>query len=439
MAENNVQKNIQLEKAQREKEFEENAYAELNEHKILPKNISSMKDYAFGKFTWRDVAFVFACELIPVVLTLPLQAVMPQFLAVFIGLALGAPLSFLSIRHVFTGDLPIEERIKISLGERSQNNLLNWDKTIQDGEYVATSTQSFVPVVEFDENDYIFLPGDKGGFAVLKISVDDMSQAKNSEKLMSLNGFHRMLDALVNDRDCIPIQILLKSVPKNLSEYVNTADECRMRILSENKMVAAVRAADYMGFLQGLDEAVGYYYDYYLVITYREDAEEVGNDTMNSPSVRKKKLSEGKILNPLNKRAQIAAEAEYDIGADRKKQNKELARSANFGRLRTQKALDRRVTTVMTMIRDLGNTHTEIRAELLSKHEITKLIFECYNDTDKHTIDAVIGQAMESRSTIYSTNMYQDFPDLFNPKVLEGKRNDSTLAAMRGRTLGKAY
>ena len=95
-------KNQQLERAQREKEREQEAGRKLYEERVLPRNISSMRDYAFGKFTWRDVACIFGCELVPVVLTMPLQAFMPQFLAVFIGLALGAPLSFLSIRHIFT-------------------------------------------------------------------------------------------------------------------------------------------------------------------------------------------------------------------------------------------------------------------------------------------------------------------------------------------------
>lgn len=431
-----VQRDLRLTRAEKEKEKEAQAGAELYDDWPLPKNINSMKDFAFGKFTWRDVAFICASELIPIVIMLPFQMVIPQWLCLVIGAVLGLPFAFLSIKHIFTGDLPFEERLKIALNERGESNLLNWDKTKQNGEYVDSSTQSFVPVVEFDEDDFIMLPNNQGGFAVVEISVDDMSQAKNSERLSTVKSFKRLLDALINDSDCTPIQILLKSVPKNLAPYIEKADDDCYRIETENKHVAHYRAEDYKYYLQAIDKEIEYYYNYYVVVTYRADAEDVGKDSMKSASVRRMELREKG--NPLQKRAEIAAETDYEIGEDRKAKNRELAKDNRFGRKRTKVALERRVNIVMNMMKDLGSTHTDVKPRLLGKQEVAKLIFQCYNDTDKNTIDDILEQALEERNTIYSKKMYEDFPEIFDPKTIEPRREtDKTLDVQKRGHLGK--
>ena len=431
-----VERDLKLTRAEKEKERESQAGAELRQSWPMPPNVSEFKSFAFGKFTVRDLVFVFASEAIPIVLLMPLQIVLPQWLCIVIGFCLGIPLSFLSLKHIFTGELPIEERVKLALKERGESNVLNWDKTKKNGEYITASTQSFVPDLEFDEDaDIVMLPNDKGGFAVIQISVDDMAQSKNSEMLRTVYGFSDMLNRLINSEQCIPIQIMLKAEPKNLGEYISSAVSYYHRIEMEGKPLAAARAMDYTGTLEALDQEVEYHYSYYVVVTYREDAEGVGTQSMKSASTIRKELREK--ADPLSKKAAQAREMEdqYDIGDDRKAKLREQRRSAEFGKLITHNKLEQRVAIVMNAISNLGSTHSEVRPRLLNKHEIAKLIYDCYNEEDKNRIDTVIDEALMQKDTMFSTLLYADFPTLFVPP--KKKQMTFTESMLRHGDLGQ--
>lgn len=417
MAEASVSRDLKLTKAEKEKELQQAAYKELTFSYPLPENISEMKSFVIGNFTLRDVAFMAGSLIAGFIVMLPFALFIPMWLCAIIGCVIGMPLAFLSIKHVFTGDLPFEERVKIALDERGSSNLLHWDKTKgPNGRYVDSSTQSFVPELEFTEENFSLLPDDKGGFAVIEISVDDITQAKNTDLVSVVNSFKRMLDALIQDSDCTPIQIMLKSVPKNLREYITKATERTYEIESEGKFMEAQRAADYAALLYDLDTTRSFNHNYYIVITYREDAEKVAEESMNTVSVRRAKLKE-KGLNPLNKRAKAAKDADFKVGMteeDRKRMMKELNKEAEFGKLRTKEALERRVNTAVNMIRDMGSTHTDVKPRLLTQHEIAKLIFDCYNSEDKNVVDTVLDGALTPKDTIYSLAMYKDQPDIFS-------------------------
>lgn len=420
-----VQRDIKLTKAEKEKEAQASAANELYYSYPLPANISELKDYAFGMLTWRDVILICACELIPIVLMLPFMALIPQWLCVLIGALIGAPFSFLSIKHIFTGDLPFEERVKIALSERGKSNLLNWDKTKNpDGTYVDSSTQSFVPRILFTEDKYMLLPGNQGGFAVMELAVDDITQAKNTDLLGVVRSFGRMLDALIQDTDCTPIQIMLKSVPKNLSDYIESAELHANEIRMRGKHIEAARAEDYVALLDSLDKEKAFYYRYYIVVTYREDAENVGNETMNTASVKRARLKE-KAVSPLNKKAKVAKQMEFDVGMteeERKAALREQQKAAEFSPKRTVAALERRVGIVENMCRDLGSSHTAVKPRLLSRHEIAKLIYGCYNTEDKNVVDSIIDQALDEKETMYSPQIYHDYPELFALKRKKSNR-----------------
>ena len=436
MAESDLQKDFKLTRAEREKEVQAQAAQQLANEWPLPSNISEMKSFAFGSLTWRDVLLCGACELFPVLLMLPFGGVIPQWLCVVIGIVIGLPFSFLSMKHIFTGDLPFEERVKIALNERGESNLLNWDKTKNpSGAYVESSTQSFVPQLDFSEDNYAILPNNKGGFAIIELAVDDMTQSKNTDIVGTVNSFKRMLDALIQDTDCTPIQIMLKSVPKNLSAYIDKADERAAQIAMRDKPIAAARAGDYSALLSFLDQEKAFYYKYYVVITYREDAEHVGEDTMNTASVRRQKIRD-KGMNPLNKKAKIAQQTEFEVGMtqeERKQALRERNKDAEFGKRRTKDALERRVGMAVNMLRDMGSTHTAVKPRILSKDEAAKLIFECYNTEDKNVVDSVLLQALESKSTMFSQDMYRHYPELFSVKKA---KTDATLDAQKAGALG---
>ena len=433
MAEASVQRDLKLTKAEKEKEQQSAAYQELMYSYPLPENISEMKSFAFGNFTWRDVLLAGGCEAAGIVVLLPFQFFVPLWLCVIIGVVLGMPLAFMSIKHVFTGDLPFEDRVKISLSEKGQSNLLHWDKTKGvNGKYVDSSTQSFVPEIEFTEDNYSLLPNNEGGFAVIERAVDDITQAKNPDLVGVVNSFKRMLDALIQDTDCTPIQIMLKSIPKNLGEYIDNAVQRSYEIEADGKVIEAERAMDYARMLDMLDNDRSFYHKYYIVITYRKDAEKVAEDTMNTVSVRRKKIAD-KGLNPLNKRAQLAIDANFTVGMteeERRRAMKEMNKEAEFGRIRTREALERRVNTAVNMLRDLGSTHTDVKPRLLTQHEIAKLVFECYNSEDKNIVNSVLAGALINKDTIYSAAMYREYPDLFSlPRKPKGA--NKTLQAQK--------
>lgn len=416
MAESTLQKDFKLTKAEKEKEIQAAAYQELMYSYPLPENISEMKSFAFGSFTWRDLMFIGGSLLGGIVITMPLQTVLPAWLAIIIGVIIGLPFAFLSIKHLFTGDIPFEDRIKIALSERGQSNLLHWDKTKeQNGKYVDSSTQSFVPEIKFTEENYTMLPNNEGGFAVIELAVDDISQAKNTDLVGVVSSFKRMLDALIQDTDCTPIQIMLKSIPKNLKEYISSASQRASEIELTQHYIAAARAEDYAGLLMQLDEDRSFYYKYYIVITYRQDAENVAADTMNTASVRRQKLRD-KATNPLNRRAQAAKDMNFTVGMseeERKAAMRQRNIESEFGPTRTRDALERRVNTALNFLRDLGSTHTEVKPRLLSQHDIAKLIFECYNSDDKNVVDTILDGALIDKETLYSSAMYREHPDLF--------------------------
>ena len=435
MAESSVQRDFKLTKAEREKEIQAEAARNLAQEWPLPNNLSDLKSFAFGSLTWRDMLFVGASELIPVLLMMPFSSMIPQWMCAAIGIVIGLPFSFLSMKHVFTGDLPFEDRVRIALNDRGSMNLLNWDKTKKpNGDYVETATQSFVPQLEFNDKNYALLPNNQGGFAVIEISVDDIAQSKHTDLLGTVNSFRRFLDSLIQDNECIPVQIMLKSVPKNLAEYIDMAVMRTSQISMKGKSVAAVRADNYAELLMELDKAKEFYYKYYLVVTYREDAEHVGENTMNSASVIRARVRE-KGLNPLNKKAKIAQQTEFEVGMtqeERKEALRERNRDAEFGKKITLDALERRVGMTINMLRDLGSTHTSVKPRLLSKEEAAKLIFECYNMEDKNVVDSVLEQALSPQDAVISKSLYKAYPELF---PWPEPRHDNTLEAQRAGAL----
>ena len=426
-------------KAAQEKERQERAYNQLMTEYPLPTNLSDMKSFAWGKFTWRDVFVTFFCLLIPALLMMSLSAIIPVWICLIIAIALAIPLVYFANRHIFTGDLPIEEQIKIAMANAGASDLLVWDKTKRGSHYVETATQNFVPEIEFTEDNYVMLPGggDKsgGGFAVLQVTCDDIVMSKNTDKLQIVGGFNNVLNSLVNETDCTPIQILMKASLIDIESYLESAMDEIFRIEQQPnfKPLLDARANDYANMLQTMNDETQYYYDYYIIVTYRPDAEDVGNDTMTTGSVRKQKMKEK--INPLRKRQETLSQVEFEIGDDRKKKLKEASRQKRFDRRRTRETLKRRTQNLITRMKNCGTTYTDVSTRLLTREEVSKLFFQCYNSTDKDIIDTVVTESLNPKTTIYSKSVYRDFPDLFRPP--KKKTVDKTKMIQRHGALGR--
>ena len=200
---------------------------------------------------------------------------------------------------------------------------------------------------------------------VVELTVDDMNMAKYTETRQVVNNFNTMLNGLIQDSVCIPIQIMLKSSPKNLSTYIDDAISDADRLEEEGKYIMASRADDYAAMLTDLDQETAYYYDYYIIVTYRKDAEGVGDSTMKSAKVTREQLKEK--ANPLRKKQELVSNMDFAIGEDRKKKIKEMSRTSEFGKKRTLAELEHRIQKVYAFLRDMGSTNSEVKPRILSK------------------------------------------------------------------------
>ena len=431
-----VSEDLKQTKAMEERKRQEQAGQVLMQERQLPVNISDMKSFAWGRFTWRDVLVSGLCIMIPALLMLPLSAILPIWIVLIIAIILALPLLYFANRHLFTGDLPIEEQIRIAMANKGNSDLLVWDKTKRDGRYVETATQNFVPEIEFTEDNYVLLPHG-GGFSVLQVTCDDTMMAKNTEQLAIYQRFNTVLNSLVTDTDTIPIQILLKSSPIDIESYIEIATQNMYRIQQEPpekyRPLLEARANDYLALLGAMDSKAQFYYDYYVVITYREDAEGVGDDSMNTASVRRQRMKEK--VNPLQKRQETLAGMDFEIGEDRKKKIKEATREKKFSRRRVLETLKKRTQVVMGRLKQCGTTYTDVSARVLTREEISKLFFQCYNSQDKEIIDTVVSESLYPKVTMTSSDVYRDFPDLF--KRPEKKRGDKASAMQRAGALGR--
>lgn len=421
-----------------EHEAERRADMQLSSAYELPKNISDMKSFAWGMFTWRDVIVSGGIFMVFFVLSLPFHGVIGQIPAIIVAAVCSLPFIFLAIRHHFTGDLPIEDRIMIAVDNFGKSNLLVWDKTKGENGYVGTSTHDFVPAVNFGADDLVMLPGNKGGFSVFQVVCDDSDFVKQTERVHMRNGFCYMLNKLVNENENIPIQILLKADRQNIDSFIEAAESDLFRIEDTNaratpQLMKAERARDYVGYLSLIANWDVFYYDYYVIVTYREDAEEVGNESLKSASVTRERIKDN--MNPLKEQQKAAANVETDIGEDRAAALARSRHDAPYGEFNTRNALNNRNAVVSAAIERSRTTHTSITARPLTKNEISKLFFQCYNSDSDRLLDAVIDQSILPKPAVYSQDVVRDFPELFPPK--QQRQVDRTmLAQQRGAITG---
>lgn len=432
-----VESKIRRTEAEKKKQAE--ALANLMQAYPLPKNISDMKSYAWGKFTWRDVIVSSACIIVPVMFMLAFQAVLPLFACVLIGIVIGIPLVFVANKHIFTGDLPIEEKVKIYVKNSGQSNLLSWDKTKQNGQYIPSSTQSFVPDVTFDDS-YAMLRGNKGGFAIVQLDIEDSTMSKYTEQFQILTQFVSMLNQCIDNQKSIPIQIYMQSSLIRLQGWIDNAMDDVMDIGASGKPTMWARGVDYLSLLKYYDNETRYMYRYYIVITYREDAEGVGDATMNTTSVRREQLKEK--ANPFRKKMEVAQSADFQIGDDRKAKSKEFMQASEFGKARTRAELDNRVPKITNAINQIGSTNTSVTARLLGKAEAGQLFYEFFNETDKYASIPVLMQALDDKDALWSDSVYHDFPQLFHRPdethdIYDEIVGNDALKRSRQRMLGK--
>ena len=398
-----------------EREREREAEAVLEMSYPLPPNVSEMQSFAWGTFTWRDIIVSGSALLVMFLLMTPVGAMFGQVAQIIAAILLAAPIIFVAMRHHFTGDLPVEKRLKIAVDNVGKPDLMVWDKTMKDGKYVATSTHDFVPRVKFRSDGFVTLPGDEGGFSVLKVVCDDSNHVKATEQLQLMLGFNDMLNGLLAKEQNVPIQILLKATRQNISRYVEDAEDCLERIrrndTNRTQLMKAERARDYLAYIDGIADEARFFHDYYVVVTYREDAEDVGNDSLKSGGVAKQRMKDK--MNPFAKGDSLAANVEVDIGQDRAEAIAEARASARFGEVGTVDALNKRVDLVKQAIDRSKTTHTSISSEVMSEDEVSKLFFQCYNNDSDRLLDAVVQQSIDEKPVLVSELSRRDFPDLF--------------------------
>lgn len=410
---------------------EEQSSMALHTRYLLPYNISDMRQYAFGKMTWRDVI------VSSIVLALCIgfgYVVFTPFIGSALGMLIGVLLAiypvFLVNKHSLTGEPPIEDRIRIYLDAKDHHTTMCWDKQrTRSGLYESTSTQSVVPDVSFGDDDtqdnFVYVNGDHGGFSVLSVEPDDESSFKENDKLSIFRQFQNMLNSLATERECIPIQLVSHAEQMNLSTFVENAEEDVRRIGRDvderqrfRRPLMESRAEDYQVLVAEQNSRTMFTHRYYVVVTYRDDSEDIGSEsiTKRSAQLRRQKMLDK--ANPLKKSQDRASNIEFDIGDDREAKVSAATRENKWTRRKTQAALLRRTTTVMDRLSSIGPTPTCVRVTQLDRMEIAKLFYACYNTVDKETVDAVVSQALDQRPVQTSQLVYDDFPDLFPQTVV---------------------
>lgn len=416
-----VREDLRLTKSEAEQERQAQAAGRLYRRKKLPKNMSEMKSYAWGRFTWRDLLMSGAALGIPIVLLLPLQVFIPVWVCVLVGALIGAYPVFLVNRHVLTGDLPIEEKIRIKVGNIGERDLLSWDKTRVGDSYTPYSTQSFVPDVSFTDDGYAILPGNQGGFSAIRIEIDDITKSKYTEQEGIVLAFSALLNRLVTNNECVPIQLYMKAKEQQLDNYVQQAISDTYRASRSGADAMSARAADQARLLYKMDTVVRYMYEYYVIVTYRDDAEDVGNDSMNTFGVKREQLKEK--ANPFKKQMDATRDVDFKIGDDRAKMAKRYLKEKQFGYARTVAALEKRTRIVLGALSSMGTAAINVNTELLSKSDMSRLFYDCYNESTKYTTDTLLEQALHPKIALLSDAVYEDFPELFS----KPKERDSVI------------
>ena len=200
------------------------------------------------------------------------------------------------------------------------------------------------------------------------------------------------------------------------------------------QLIKRDRALNYANYLQYISTSERFYYDYYIVVTYREDAEEAGNDTINSAGVRREKFKDS--ANPMKNKEKVMNNVEGELGEDMAVKRKEALANADFGEINTRNAMNNRIETVVQAVKARGTTHSSINAEMLTREQVSKLFFQCYNSDDSRFLDKVIDQSIDPKVSLTSVEVRRDFPGLFPKPEIEKEDRFATLQ-QRGTVMGR--
>jgi hypothetical protein len=404
---------------------EQEAYNDLYSPAFLMRPTDAMKAYVWGSFTVRDIVCL-AISFGPPLLIVYALTGGTNIPALIIGALFGIPMAALTLSHKFIPlQKPIEERVKRYFANKKKAKSLVWDKTRDSsGDFTMTSTQRAVPVITFDNRNHAFVHSDgTGGFCALKVTAQDQGTMSYAELDEAYSAFATMLNVLLDSVREIPIQIFVKSRRVDVAMYVQQAKERAEYNASVERKCTMLRARKHAQMLSmlGSDAVSGaiplYSYEYYIIVIYRSDCEEVGNDTLEDFRVKRERMKEG--MNPLAKKAKEAEAAQMsaiDIGKSKDELAKEMNERAKWSDAAVAQELDNRKRRILETLHRAGGS---LRMTEVGTAELARLIYGAYH-ADWDLPNEVLTDAMDERLCEYDYNVAQEYSYIYNPQNKKG-------------------
>lgn len=350
----------------------------------LPGAIHTIQNVIWGDITLRD-AMAAAGVLIVAMIVSRLVPGIPLQVAVFAIIA--APGLVLALYHLVSDAPPIEVTIKRYWNRYRYAPELTWKKeTADDGTPIGDSTQGMFPNFTIDAHGFL-LYDDGGGAALIKVSGSDYDMRRGAEQEALVYSWMTFLDGL-SEGEGIPIEIITKSMPLDLSTEVDAA-EARLRALPED---SAIRTAmeNYIAFLEWMqdpDENAVHEMKYYIVVPYLANREGFGRKTLGvGPGLTGERM---KSNNPLSRWLRKRELARDDLGLN--------SNAPDFSASSTVTVLTSRTDKVLSLLSGIQG----LTCELAKQEEYVELLYYFFNPASskmKYVLDAGVRQHLASFS-----------------------------------------
>lgn len=353
----------------------------------IPRAIANFENLIWKDLSMRDVIVIAAVALVAALVSrIPPNPVAQLVVAALIAI----PGLVLSLYHLVSDADRIEVILKRKIAYHSHIHDLTWRKEYEDiGDgYMGDTTQSVFPRFTVDENGYLRFDRSEGGggAALIAIEASDYVMRRGDEQRATIGGWYSFLEGIA--RDGIPVQVVVKSVPLDLSGEI---EGLTLRRDAFPEGSALRRAAEF--HLEDLDELQNGGYvlfekRYYMVIPYLPGREGAGRASLGyGVGLAGEQLKANNPLSRFLKRKQQAAAAELDLSVE----------AQTFDPSTTTRILRGRVDTVLSLLRGIEG----LSARVARGEEYVELMYYFFNPGDsklRYVLDNGIRQNLVSRS-----------------------------------------
>lgn len=358
----------------------------MGQPQVIPGKIADMQNRVFGPLTFRDIGFLMASVALSAV-TFTMLSGVNTWLAALGAVFTAAIILGVGFIHLIMDIEPLEKYIVTWYGFESSAKEMTWKKEIVDerGYYAANSTQSFFPF-NIDQDGILFYHDNGGGALLLKVEGVDYQLLSEAERDVIIATFGDFIDKIK-----FPIQILIKTTPIDLREYISQAKKDLEKNRPHENLYNATN--DYWVFLQQYQSADFIFNkSMYLVLPYTPSGEIAGNQSLGIASAASTdSLKSNSPLNKLFKKNEKTKEGELDLSVLREKE---------YSKEFTRKTLVERSQVVLSFISGLNGVNSR-RATLPEYVELFYYFFNVHESTIRTILDREPTGNLASTSSEY--------------------------------------